>query len=420
MTLNMTKAKPTSRRKQKLVLPLTGVRVADFSWLLAGPLATRYLASLGAEVIRLETRKRLDQLRNLGPFADGVTGPNRSPHFNNMNYSKLSCTLDLTDPRAAALARRLVEVSDVVVQNFAAGVMERFGLGWEELRRERPDLIYVSGSGMGSTGPYKDYVAYGMTLHAFSGVTYTTGYPGGPPKPLSGTWADPVTAHTMAYAILAALHYRRRTGQGQHIDLAMSEAMLAITPEPVLECSITGRTLERRGNFEELMVPHNTYRCQGDDAWVAIAVGSEADWRALCRAAGHPEWATDPRFADAYARRANETEMDQLIASWTAEHTPEEVARTLQRAGVAAYPCLPTIGVIQDPQLKARGFLVPLEHPEVGTRPVFGQPWYMSGVKEPCYRHAPLIGQHTAYALQEVLGLPPDEVRRLAEEKVTY
>ena len=418
MTLTMKKAPSATTKRSSL--PLSGVRVADFSWLAAGPFATRFLATMGAQVVRGESQKRLDQLRQIGPYPDGIPGVNRSPHYNLINYSKLSMALDLSTPRGADMARRLVMVSDVVVENFAAGVLERLGLGWDNVRRDRPDLVYVSSSGLGRSGPARHFVAYGMTLHAFGGLTHATGYVGQPPRPVSGTWADPVTAVTMACAILAALHHRRRTGQGQYIDLAMSDAMLAITPEQVIECSLTGRVPQRRGNYEEMAVPHNTYLCRGDDSWVAIAVRDEAEWRAFCRAAGHREWAADPRFADAYVRRCNEAEMDRVITSWTREHTAQDVTERLQKAGIAAFPCLTAMGIIEDPQLRARDFFVTVDHPEVGERPVMGHPWRMSGMPTPVYTPAPLLSQHSAYVLRDVLGLPADEARRLVDEKVVY
>ena len=418
MNLNARKTVPDKTKRS--TLPLAGIRVADFSWLVAGPLATRFLATMGAQIIRVESRKRIDQLRQVGPYPDGIPGINRSPSYNLINYSKLSMALDLSTPGGAETARRLIMVSDVVVENYAAGVMERLGLGWEKVRRDRPDIVYLSSSGLGRAGPAKHYVAYGMTLHAFSGLTHATGYAGQPPRPLSGTWADPVTAVTMTCAILAALHHRRRTGQGQYIDLAMSDAMLAITPEQVIECGLTGRVPERRGNFEEMAVPHNTYRCQGDDTWVAIAVRSEEEWRAFCRVAGHREWAADPRFADACARRRNEAELDRAITAWTREHTAQDVTERLQKAGAAAFPCLTAMGIIEDPQLRARDFFVTVDHPEVGARPVLGHPWRMSGMKTPNYKPAPLLGQHSAYVLRDVLGLPADEAQRLVDEKVVY
>jgi len=418
MTLATKKAPSAMVKRSRL--PLSRVRVADFSWLAAGPFATRFLATMGAEVVRVESQKRLDQLRQIGPYPDGVPGVNRSPHYNLINYSKMSMTLDLSTPRGAEVARRLVMVSDVVVENFAAGVLERLGLGWDSVRRDRPDLVYVSSSGLGRSGPARHYVAYGMTLHAFGGLTHATGYAGQPPRPVSGTWADPVTAITMTCAILAALHCRRRTGQGQYIDLAMSDAMLAITPEQVLECGLTGRVPERTGNFEETAVPHNTYRCQGDDAWVAIAVRDEAEWRVFCRVASHREWAADPRFADAYARHRNEAELDRAITAWTREHTAREITERLQKAGVAAFPCLTAMGIIEDPQLRARDFFVTVNHPEVGERPVFGHPWRMSGMPKPVYTPAPLLGQHSDYVLRDVLGLPAEEAKRLVDEKVVY
>lgn len=400
-----------------MALPLEGIRVADFSWVLAGPLCTKYLGCMGAEVIKIESYDRPDYYRNRQPFADGKPGLNRAGSFNNINFSKKDCTLNLKHPRALELAKRIISISDVVVENFAGGVMERLGLDYENLKKLRPDIIMMSSSGLGKAGPGKDFVAYGTTLHAFTGLTGLTGYEDGEPRGIGGTWVDPVTGTVEAYAIAAALYYRKRTGEGQYIDLSMAEVQIGLMPEAVMDYIMNGRVQRPRANQDDWMAPHSVFPARGEDKWVAIAVSNDEEWKALCKAIGQPQLADDPRFGDALSRWKNQKQLDPIIGAWTKDYTHYEAAAILQKAGVPAGPSLDPAEVAEDEHLRKRGFIVTLDHPEVGVRDYAGLPWKISGVPRPFVKYAPLIGEHNEYVFHELLGLPMPEVKHLVEDR---
>ena len=400
--------------------PLDGVRIVDFTWAWAGPYATLLLAMLGAEVIKVESHRRLDHTR-LRSLMTGPTmgGPNQSTVFNDINLNKLSLTLNLTQARAIEIARRLVKVSDVVAQNMRPGVMERLGLDYDVLREVKPDIIMLSSSAVGTTGPERTYVGYAPTFAAMSGLAYVSGYPDGPPTTLTGA-IDTRVGTTAAFAILAALNYRQRTGKGQHIDLSSAEAISCLAGEVLMDYTMNGRVRERDGNSDEVMAPHGCYPCRGEDHWITIAVSGEEEWQAFRNAIGGPDWTDDRMFVDAASRRQNQSDLDRLVAEWTSQHTDYEVMEVLQNAGVAAMPTFSGGMISRDPHLKERGILVDVEHPEIGKRMVVGPPWRLSATPARVPRAAPLIGEHNQYVLGELLGMPRDEIDRLVEEEVVY
>jgi len=401
-------------------LPLEGVRVADFGWILAAPQCTAWLGVMGAEVIRIESRQRLDVIRLLGQDPRNLKGPDGSPLFNGLNYSKKSVTLNLGHPRGVALAKEIVRRSDIVVENFAVGMMKRWGLGYEDLCKVKPDIIMASGSPVGQYGPDSHCVGWGPITQASAGICHLTGYPDGPPSSLGGTWPDYMVGVVMAYAVLAALHCHRRTGKGQHIDLAMAEVVTAMLPEAVMDYFMNQRDPGRQGNRDEMMAPHNVYRCRGEDRWVAIAVDTEDEWQSLCRAAGHPEWLTDQRFTDRRGRKAHEPELDALLGNWTRERTQTEVMHSLQGAGVAATPVYDTESLVADPQFQQRSFLVTTGHPVTGDHAVAGIPGKYSAIDQLRYTPAPGLGQHNGQRFGALLGLSAAEIERLQDEKVMY
>src|SRR5438093_2880377 len=317
--------------------PLAGIRVADFTWVWAGPFCTLQLAHLGAEVIRVETATRPCVTRLLPPFAEFEPGPNRSGYFNQYNQGKKSITLDLKRPEALEVAKRLCAASDVVVENFAAGVMERMGLGWEVLRRLRADLIMIALSGYGATGPDSDKVSYGPAQVPLSGMSSVTGYRGFPPMHVGISYGDPTGGLYGAVAVLAALLHRARTGEGQYIDLSQWETSMAVLPEAIVAWTMNGVAPERDGNRDPIMAPHGVFRAAGEDRWVAIAVEDDAAWARLAAVLGRVELAADRRFATAPARKQHEDELEALVTAWTSTRSPEEVTATLQAAGVAAF-----------------------------------------------------------------------------------
>ncbi|MFQ5879058.1 MAG: CaiB/BaiF CoA transferase family protein [Dehalococcoidia bacterium] len=397
-------------------LPLQGIRVADFTWVWAGPVCTMQLAHLGAEVIKVESSLRTDTLRHIPPYADGVPGPNRSGYFNQYSQGKKSILLDLRHPKGVAVAKRLVAVSDVVAENFSTGVMDKLGLGYQELRRVKPDTIMISFSGYGASGPKKDYVAYGPAQVPMSGLSSLTGYPGGGPREVGISYGDPNAGLHAAFAALAALHYRARTGQGQYIDMSQWEALLGLVSEGIMDYVMNGTQPPRMGNRDPSLAPHGCFRCRGEDDWVTIAVGSEEEWQSLCRAMGQPELAQDPRFRTMPLRKAHEEELEAVITQWTRDRDRWEVTDLLQRHGVAAFPTMTSRDLAQDPHLDARGYFADLEQAEVGPRRHPGIPWQMSGTPCRVRSPAPLLGQHTGEILTGLLGYSPAEVAALQEE----
>jgi len=401
-------------------LPLEGVRVADFGWILAAPQCTTWLGVMGAEVIRIESHQRLDVIRFLGQNPRDLKGPDGSPLFNGLNYSKKSVTLNLGHPRGVALAKEIVRHSTIVVENFAVGMMNRWGLSYADLCQVKPDIIMVSGSPVGQYGPDSHCVGWGPITQASAGICHLTGYPDGPPSSLGGTWPDYMVGVVMSYAVLAALHCHRRTGKGQHVDLAMAEVVTAMLPEAIMDYLMNKRDQGRQGNRDEVMVPHNVYRCQGEDKWVAIAVDNEEEWQNLCQVVGHPEWLVDEGFKDRQSRKAHEQELDALLTAWTRERSQTEIMHLLQKVGVAVTPVYDTESLIADPQFQHRDFLARPGHPVTGDHPVAGIPGKYSAIEKLRYTPAPCLGQDNEQVFSEMLGLSQEEIKRLQEEKVIY
>lgn len=400
-------------------LPLEGIRVADFGWILAAPQCTTWLGVMGAEVIRIESHQRLDILRFLGQDPQNFKGPDGSPLFSGLNYSKKSITLNLGHPRGATLAKAIVQRSDLVVENFTSGVMKRWGLSYEELCQVKPDLVMISASPVGQYGPDSHCVGWGPITQASAGICHLTGYADGPPVSLGGSWPDYMVGVVLAYAAQAALYCRRRTGKGQYIDLAMAEVVTAMLPEAVMDYMMNGRDQGRQGNRDAVMVPHNVYRCHGEDKWVAIAVETDEEWHSLCQVIGQPEWLTDGRFRDRRSRKVHEQELDVLLTVWTQKRTQTEIMHLLQSAGVAATPVYDTESLITDPQFQHREYLVSPGHPVTGDHSVAGIPGKYSAI-EPRYTPAPCLGQDNEEIFGTLLGLSQDEIARLQEEKVIY
>jgi crotonobetainyl-CoA:carnitine CoA-transferase CaiB-like acyl-CoA transferase len=398
--------------------PLAGVRVADFTWVWAGPFCTLQLAHLGAEVIRVETASRLCVTRLLPPFAEFKPGPNRSGYFNQYNQGKKSITLDLKRREGIAVAKRLVAASDVVVENFAAGVMDRMGLGWDVLRQLRRDLIMIALSGYGATGPDHDKVSYGPAQVPLSGMSSVTGYRDFPPMHVGVSYGDPTGGLHGAVAVLAALLHRSRTGEGQYIDLSQWETSMAVLPEALLAWTMNGVQPPRDGNRDPDMAPHGVFRAEGQDRWLAIAVEDEAAWRRFAEVIGRPELADDARFATLAARKAHEDDLEAIVGAWTATRDADAATAILQQAGIAAFPAARNRDLADDPHLAARGFLVDLEHPEVGVRRHLGVPWRMTNHDSGVRRPAPCLGADTDQVLRDVCGYDAGEIAALRAANV--
>ena len=305
-----------------------------------------------------------------------------------------------------------------MAENFATGTMDRMGLGYETARRLRSDIIYLSLGAFGRTGPMKDLVGFHSVINLFSGLAAVTGQAGGHPRILGAIFPDPFSGCYCLLAVLEALYHRSKTGQGQYIDVAMTEALATLIPEAIMDYSLDGREAIRVGNRHKVNAPHNVYRCRGDQKWVAISVGNDSEWAALGRAIGQPELISDPRFADGANRWQNQDALDPLIETWTQKREPHEAVAALQSVGVAAAQVLDSGEVLRDPHLRERGFVDWVEHPEAGRRPMGTLSWSMDGERPTDYRPAPLLGQHNQYVFEELLGLSGGEVQRLSEAGV--
>jgi len=373
---------------------------------------------MGAEVIKIENTERLDFGRRAGSFPPGREGdPNCSAYFGANNCSKKSCLLDLSKPRARELAKEIIRRSDVFVENFAPGVMDRLGLGYQDLKKIKRDIIMASLSGMGQTGPEKQYVAYGPNLSAYSGHSALIGYADGEPQAEHIAWTDWIASTNGAFAILAALYHRAKTGEGQFIDVALSEGAALFIGDAIMEYTVNQRVRRPMGNHDDVMAPHNVYPCQGEDNWVSIAVATDDEWKAFCEAIGNPEWCKQEMFSDRLGRWNNQDELDKLIAEWTINYSPYEVMETMQKAGVAAGPSLEQKTLLEDPHIRERGFFVEIDHPEAGKRPEAGMPFKLSRSSFNYYP-APLLGEHNDYVFGELLGISKDEIVKLIEEGV--
>lgn len=404
--------------------PLSGIRIADFTWVWAGPYCTLQLAHMGADVIRIETATRPCVTRQLPPWPGGKpAGLDSSGYYNQYNQGKRSLSLNFTRPGALDVARRLVAASDVVANNFAHGVMDRLGLGYDELKKIKPDIIMISLSGYGDTGPYSDYVAYGPAQVPLCGLSALTGYIGGPPMHAGYSYADPNAGVHGAFAILTALYHREMTGEGQYMDMSQWECAMGVLPEGIMDYTMNGREPERIGNRDPMMAPHGIFRCRDRtekvlgvtvDQFVAIAAADDAAWKRLAAAIGRPELADDPKFATLTARKANEDQLESIIEAWSVGQTAPHVAQTLQDAGVAAFVVADNKYLSEeDEHLKARDYFVNLPHPVVGVKQHCGIPWKMSETPGAVRAAAPMLGQHNDQVLSQVLGLSEAEIASL-------
>jgi crotonobetainyl-CoA:carnitine CoA-transferase CaiB-like acyl-CoA transferase len=400
-------------------LPLDGVRVLDLSWVLAGPLATQILSHLGAEVIKVESDRIPDIARTNPPFANRREDAEGSGFFASLSAGKRTVTIDLATPEGLAIAKDLVKWSDLVVENFSPGTLDRLGLGYDELRKVKPDTILLSISGVGQTGPWSRYRFFGLQIFALSGISTLTSPPGAPPAVTRAGGADPLGAIYAALAALAALRHRRATGRGQQIDISMLEATLAHLPDAVLDVTLHGRAPVWVGNRESGFAPVDCFRCRGEDAWVAIAVHDDAEWAGLCRAIGRPELASDARFIDARSRRSNEADLRNILTNWTSQHAPDEAMRLLQARGVPAGASFDVREVLADPHFIERGFMEEIDHRASGRRRVAGVPWKITGVPPvTALRRVPRRNEDAHYVLHDILRLSVEDVADLTAKGV--
>jgi len=404
---------------------LAGVRICDFCGQLAGAGATKWLAAFGAEVIRIEDpvrQGRWDILRGVGPYVDERRGIDLGGGFNNHNVEKEGITLNLRTDRGKDLLTQLIRQSDCVTENFAAGVLERLGFGYEQLKAIRPDIIYVSNCGFGHSGPYAAFKTWGPIVQAVSGLTFASGLPDQPPAGWGYSYMDHTGGYYMAMAILMALIHRKRTGEGQWIDLACTEAALTLHGPALLDWTVNGRPSRREGQPHSNrshwppMAPHGVYPCAGEDEWVAIACRDGGDWNRLTSVIAEP-WTAEPAFADLEARLANQDALDARMAAWTEAQGKFDVQRRLRAAGV---PCSavqkPAERIDADPDTD--GLWPTVTHSAMGQVRVDGLPVRFSKTPWRIERGAPCLGEHNEAVFGRLLGLAPAEVAALREEGV--
>jgi benzylsuccinate CoA-transferase BbsF subunit len=400
-------------------LPLEGIRVTDFSWLIAGPAGTRILADFGAEVIKIESASRADRIREGGVRPPEWATVDSNGVFNDCNTNKLSVTLNLSTARGIELAKALVRQSDVVTNNFTGDRMERWGLGYEDLKAEKPDIIMLSMPVMGTTGPYVRYGAYGNGVIAYAGLNTPMGMEGRPPIGMAPLYSDFSAPYFLATAVLAALHHRATTGEGQFIDLAQAESSVSLLGTGPLEYTVNGDIPPSPGNRSRDYAPHNTYRCAGPDRWCTIVVRDQSEWQRLCVAIARPDLFNDARFETRDARKVHEDELDAIIGDWTSVRDPWQVMHVLQSAGVPAgvVEDLEDL-VVRDPHMHS-GALRPISRPgESLPFTTHAQPMRLNGAS-PALRRAPLMGEHNEYAFRTLVGLSEDEyVQALVEEAI--
>jgi len=388
---------------------LKGLRILDFTWVLAGPHATRILADFGAEVIKVQSKK------TAGGVESNLTG-----YFSHWNRNKRSITLDMSHPEAKEIVLRLARISDVIIENFSTRVMSNWGLDYERLKEVRPDLIMVSMSGMGQTGPRKDFVAFGPALQALSGLTYLTSFAQESPLGLGYAYADLVAGLHAALAILAALEFRDRTGKGQSVDLSQYEAICTLLGPALLNASANHKDVSPQGNDSDSVpaAPYGCYQCSGADRWCVIGVFNEIEWETLCNILGRPDWTKEERFSDLSRRKENKQDLDRFLEQWTLQHSPEEVVNLLQQGGVAAGVVQNAEDLANDPHLVARDFFIPLEHPVLGKVVADASPIKFKKNSRDKWRAAPLLGEDNRYVYTELLGFTEGELSSYIEKGI--
>ena len=400
---------------------LKGVKVVEFAAFAAGPAVGKHLADHGATVVHIESRVRPDGFRtHYPPYKDNIHGLNRSGLFALCNNDKLDITLNLKAPKAAELAKKIVSWSDVVIENFSPGTMGRLGLDYESLKKVRPDLVMLSSSNLGQSGPHAHHAGFGSQLSSLAGFTHLTGYPGGSPQILYGPYIDYIAVAYGAVAILAALDYRRRTGAGNYIDTAQYETGLQYLAPILLDYKVNGTVATRNANRDPHAAPHGAYPCKEEDSWCVISVHSEQEWQALCKVMGNPSWTADQRFASHAAREQNEDDLDSRLSEWTRGFTARELMKKLQAVGVRAGAVNTMKDIYADPQLARRPQWVELEHPEIGRMHYQRPPFLLSKTPPGPSKRAPLLAEHNEYFYRQLLGLSEQEYNELVAAKVTY
>jgi crotonobetainyl-CoA:carnitine CoA-transferase CaiB-like acyl-CoA transferase len=400
-------------------LPLSGHRIVDLTMVWAGPYATRFLADMGAEVIKVEAVDNWDLLRSLHLLPEGTERwYNRSAYFNHNNRNKLGCTINLSSNRGKELLMELVAMSDAVIENYRADVLDKLGLGYEVLRRAREDIILISMPGYGKSGPEKDYVSYGTNVEQLAGLVSLTGYSDRGPHKSGISYGDPVGGLHAAAALAMALQRRRETGLGAQIEVAQREALISMIGEFIVGKTIGAPLPVQIGNANAVYAPHGIYPCSGEDRWIAIAAEDDRAFAALSTAMEQDSLVSDPRFLTNRDRLTNRDELDSLIGVWTSSRDRDQIFHELQAAGVTAGPVFNVPDLVADRHLRERGFFEKVSQVDAGEWEMDGVPWKLSRTPAHIRRPAPNFGEHNDYVFRELLGLGDSDLEALKAEGV--
>ncbi len=402
---------------------LEGTRILDLTMVFAGPVATKILVELGAEVIKIESIQRADVFTRANVYPENEPGEdywNRGCLFHTLNAGKKGISLNLGSEEGRSIFKRLVEISDAVVENYSPRVMENWGLGYEELKKIKSDIIMISVSGLGHYGPLRDFYMYVPGMEGMSGLTYITGFPDEPPLLSGCAYGDWVTGANAAAALLTALYFRMRSGKGQYIDLSGREAVACHIGE-----ILTGYTLNKKnptimGNRHAYAAPHGCYRCKGEDSWVNIAVENDEQWQNFCKVIGNPTLTVEERFTTTQSRHQNQDELDRLVEEWTIQHDHIEIMQILQEVGIAVGAVLNMKEVNINPHLIDRGFFQIIDHGDrIGKRPISSQmPAKFSEVEKFVPKRAPRFAEDDEYVFGSLLKMSKAETEKLAEDKI--
>ena len=396
------------------------LRVVDLTNGWAGPMATCLLADFGAEVIKVESPSHMDWWRGAAPEVteDGGKPYEQSPTFNTVNRNKYGIALELTHPRGRELFRELVRVSDVLVANYPPRSLRKLGIDFDALQAVNPRLVMVTLPAFGNSGPESEYLGFGTTTEAMAGITGVSGYEDGPPQMLSNAIGDPVSALNACFASLVGTFEQERRAAGVSIDLSHVEGLLPLNAAALLDYTMNGRSQKRLGNRHDTMAPHGCYPCKGEDEWVTIAVASDEQWDTMCQVLGNPDWSQNGRYRTVEARKAVEDELDQYIMAWTKDHDATEVMESLQAAGIAAGAVRSGAGVMSDPHLAAREFLLTIEKEETGPHFYPGFVPRFPDMPSVVRRPAPSFGKHNEHVFGTLLGLSTEEMQQLSDENI--
>jgi benzylsuccinate CoA-transferase BbsF subunit len=388
-----------------------GIKVAEFSWVVVGPSSSRYLADHGATVVKIESHNRLDTLKGMSPFIGGKPALDNSMCYGRHNSNKYGVSINMNNPGGIKLAWKLIMWADIVTESFTPRVMRKWGLDYENVRKVKPDVIYLSSSMQGGDGPHSSYIGYGPNACAISGFSEICGWPDQMPATPHGAYTDYICPRFNATALIAALEYRRRTGKGQWIEQSQVETSLHFISPPIMDYLVNGRVTSRDGNRLSYAAPHGIFPCRGKDFWIAIAVFNDEEWQALCSVANHPEWAQQSEFATLSRRKENEGELEKLISDWTKQYETRELEAKLQSAGIASSAVLKSSEAHEDPQLKYRDYFIRLDHPVMGKQAFEPQSCFiLSKTPRELSRPSPCMGEHNFYIFKELLGMTDDEI----------